>query len=516
MPTDSTANLEALIREEANRQRAAATAFETNMGNAVAEWAQHQAATRIALEHRLADAKDEADIAHAHAQDLQKQLDAAMARIRELEGEPEPQPPQKPKLATPELLAVQLNDRGGIWFNWKPVAGARNYVLWLQTKSAEHDLYIVVPVTEANRSDGTCGWDVELPADKDYSHWEFWGRIQAQDETPTVQDETDSDWTPQTDAFRVQMPVASKPIEPPPPPVEQPPGQSHVPPIPANAVYATSVAHAVKLRDESRRSGQPFVVRGLTIDSAQLPDRQLSLDGCKGPVWILDNDWRGDSKGFAAHQSPLFWDNERGIYIAGNTFRDMPKTCAIFAYGPQDCVIEGNRFENVHQPIHLILRESADAKLTIAGNVGLGISRIAVEIQSSGFGYGAGQRVYETRGVRLIGNDMACTVGGEMAYSLACPSARDMLVKGNRAWLPVKGSAQDANPSHGGLGYGFEIMAGRYEDNTVIGATHAGYVLEGDMAPWGATIAASNTYSGPGSRIGYQNRGERNPKHVIE
>lgn len=89
MPIDSTTNLEALIREESSRQRTASTALETRLQNAVAEWAQSQAATRIALEYRLAESKAEADSLRQQNIDLGDLADRQSKLISELQEKPE-------------------------------------------------------------------------------------------------------------------------------------------------------------------------------------------------------------------------------------------------------------------------------------------------------------------------------------------------------------------------------------------------------------------------------------------
>jgi len=474
MPTVSTANLEALIREEANRQRAAATAFEATMGNAVAEWAQHQAAMRIALEQRLADAKDEAELARAHAQDLQRQLDAAMTRIRELEGESKPQPPQKPKLATPELLAMRLNDNGTIWFNWRPVPHARNYVLWLQTRAAPHDLYIVVPVTEANRSDGTCGWDVELPADKDYSRWEFWGRIQAQDETPTVQDETDSDWTPRTDAFRVQMPVARTPIELPPP---ANPGDGEIAP-PANARVITTVAEA---RAVLRTAGnEPIVV---AIDGIIRDPIRVEVN--RHNVWFIGQKFTGIPGSASGSNALSIAPGASNIHV----YRCHFDKCgiALWLHGTR-CRIIGNRFADCTQAIHSMWYGLSE-DCYIEDNIIERCSGHDVELQTHGT---IDERKILARNIYFRGNKSTGTPKGKvkMIWSIAIGHGDNIVI--------------DGNESSGG-DWAFEIMTGAVVTNNVMQDCNVGCMVYSKARD--VTIGAGNrcrnvdkpmaTYHGP-------------------
>ena len=300
--------------------------------------------------------------------------------------------------------------------------------------------------------------------------------------------------------------LSSEPVEPLPIP-----NALDVPAPPADAIRAVSVDHAIRLLDQNRVDGRPILIEGLTFDVARLPDRQLSLWKCRN-VWIGKNTFHGDGRSFADSASPIFVpDGSSNIHVYQNTFRDMPGSCAIWFWFPKDSTVVGNTFKNVRQPLHAILRRGA-ANFAVKGNRGEGVTRIAIEIQSHGF---TRANAFQTTGVEVRDNFMECIVGGEIVYSLACPSARDMIVDGNVAMQPAKGSPQDANPSHGGIGYGFEVFAGTFTNNRVVGST-VGYVLEGDAAPWGANIATSNSYTGSGRRIGYQNGGDRNTNHRVE
>ena len=120
-------------------------------------------------------------LARAHAQDLQRQLDAAMARIRRVGRRAAA---AEAKLATPELLAVQLNDRGGIWSNWKPVAGRSQ----LRAVVADQERSMTcVSSCQSRRPIAVTAhakWDVELPADKDYSRWSSGGASRPRTKRP--------------------------------------------------------------------------------------------------------------------------------------------------------------------------------------------------------------------------------------------------------------------------------------------------------------------------------------------
>src|SRR5690606_38508594 len=104
---------------------------------------------------RLADAQDEAELAHAHAKDLQKQLDAAMARIRELEGEPPALPPAGP----PQVALAQIERDG------QPALA-----LHLAGGPRDHDVTVTIRTKAASET-------LTLPAGQTVIYFEGTGRV---------------------------------------------------------------------------------------------------------------------------------------------------------------------------------------------------------------------------------------------------------------------------------------------------------------------------------------------------
>jgi len=283
MPTDSTANLEALIREEANRQRAAATAFETNMSNAVAEWAQHQAATRIALEHRLAEAKDEAALAHAHAQDLQRQLDAAMARIRELEGEPEPPAAELPSAGPPVLALAQIDQDG------KPViavhmqGGARDHDVTVTIRTKADSETLVIPAGQTVIYFEGTGRVPLRPT------WEYWVRGTAGDQAG--------------DEVRIQLRAGEAAR----PPGDKPDLQAWLATLP-EPVYVDPPANARVIEDvnaidaalaQNARDKRPLLIRNIVRDGAK-GHKQINIEDANANVWVEDSEIRNIKAGNGA------------------------------------------------------------------------------------------------------------------------------------------------------------------------------------------------------------------------
>ena len=326
MPTDSTANLEALIREEANRQRAAATAFETNMSNAVAEWAQHQAATRIALEHRLADAKDEAELARAHAQDLQKQLDAAMARIRELEGEPAEPPAAELPSAGPPVLALAQIERDG-----KPViavhmqGGARDHDVAVTIRTKADSETLVIPAGQTViYFEGTARVPLRPT-------WEYWVRGTAGDQAG--------------DEVRIQLRAGEAAR----PPGDKPDLQAWLATLP-EPVYVQPPANARIVEDASQidaalkqneKDKHPLLIRNF-----RRVGKQINVEVQNANVWIEDGEVIDIKAGNGAIRVAPGASN---VHINRVKFRG----CAIGIYfHSTDTTIVGCDFREGSQAIH--------------------------------------------------------------------------------------------------------------------------------------------------------------------